>query len=36
VPPTEEAKPGKVEKMAPKNEPTNPVLEVLFSSLIVQ
>jgi len=36
VPATEEAKPGKVEKMAPKNEPTNPVLEVLFSSLIVQ
>ena len=36
VPPSEEAKPGKVEKMAPKNEPTNPVLEVLFSSLIVQ
>lgn len=36
VPPTEEAKAGNAETMAPKNQATNPVLEVLFSSLIVQ
>lgn len=36
APPTEEVKPGKTETMAPKNQAINPVLEVLFSSLIVQ
>lgn len=36
VSPTEETKAGNVEKVAPKSEAKNPVLEVLFSSLIVQ
>jgi flagellar FliL protein len=35
-PKTEESKPDKVEKSPPKNQAMNPVLEVLFSSLIVQ
>lgn len=36
APKTEEAKPVKVEATPPKNHAINPVLEVLFSSLIVQ
>lgn len=36
APPAEDAKPGKVETIPPKNQAVNPVLEVLFSSLIVQ